>query len=129
MIEVATPGGGAFLYAEIEAGAKNGGISSIAKVVKENSPHYSVSGIDSDDIPTAMNYVGQQLAITLTKALHELPMALRRPETQVRGIEALLANLLSQKFTNAHEILDSLCDHVHMALNDLSKNPQAPKLH
>ena len=34
MIELATPGGGAFLYAEIEAGAKNGGISSIAKVVK-----------------------------------------------------------------------------------------------
>ena len=76
-----------------------------------------------------MNYVGQQLIIALTKALHELPISLRSPETQLRGIEALLANLLSQKFTNAHEILDSLCDHVHMALNDLSKNPQAPKLH
>ena len=34
--------------------------------------------------------------------------------------EALLANLLNQKFkNNAHSILDSFCDHVHMSLSDV----------
>lgn len=35
------------------------------------------------------------------------------------GIEALLVNLLNQKFENPHQILDSLCEHVHIALTDL----------
>jgi hypothetical protein len=130
LVEVAVPGGGAYLYAEIEAGAKNGGIRSIAKVVCENSQHYSVSGIDEGDMPTAMNYLGQQLIIALTKATHELPMVLRSPDTQLRGIETLLANLLNQKFDDPHDILDSLCDHVHMALNDLAPDKlNVHKLH
>ena len=129
LVEVAIPGGGAYLYAEIEAGAKMGGITAIAKGVRDNSPHYSVSGMDEDDMPTAMNYLGQQLIITLTKAMHELPLPLRNQETQLRGIEALLANLLNQKFDNPHDILDSLCEHVHMGLDQLSSNEQAKKLH
>ena len=129
LVEVAIPGGGAYLYAEIEAGAKIGGIGVIAKGVQDSSPHYSVSGLDEDDVPTAMNYLGQQLIIALTKAMHELPQSLRNPETQLRGIEALLANLLNQKFDNPHSVLDSLCDHVHMGLNDLTANSEAPSIH
>ncbi len=129
LVEVAIPGGGAYLYAEIEAGAKMGGISSIAKAMQDRSPHYSVSSMDENDLTTAMNYVGQQLIIALTKAMHELPKPLRSPETQLRGIEALLANLLNQKFDNPHVILDSLCDHVHMALNDLRGDAKVSILH
>ncbi len=129
LVEVAAPGGGAYLYAEIEAGAKMGGISSISKAMQDRSPHYSISGMNENDLPTAMNYIGQQLIITLTKAMHELPEPLRTPEIQLRGIEALLANLLNQKFDNPHGILDSLCDHVHMALNDLRGNSKVSTLH
>ena len=40
----------------------------------------------------------------------------------LRAVEVLLANLLKQKFSNnAHQILDSLCEHVHMALTDLGR--------
>lgn len=66
-----------------------------------------------------MNYLGQKLGESLYKGLHELPMPLRKPETLLRGIEALLANLLNQKFDNSHDILDSLCEHVHMTLDNL----------
>ena len=38
----------------------------------------------------------------------------------VRGVEALLANLLNDKFDNPHAVLDTFCEHVHMALNDLA---------
>ena len=129
LVEVALPGSSAYLYAEIEAGAKNGGIRSIAKLVKDKAPHYSVSGLDEDDMETAMNYLGQQLAIALTKAMHELPHRLRSPETQLHGIEALLTNLLSQKFDDPHNILDTLNDHVHKGLNDLASSTKASKLH
>ncbi len=54
LVEVSVPGAGAYLYAEIEAGAKIGGISKIAKSVQDNVPHYSVSGMDEDDMPTAI---------------------------------------------------------------------------
>ena len=120
LVELVIPGGSAYLYAEVEAGAKIGGIRAIAKAMQKGSPHYSVSGMDENDLPTAMNYVGQQLIIALTKAMYELPKPLQNPETQLRGIEALLANLLNQKFDNPHVILDSLCDHVHLALNELA---------
>ncbi len=33
-----------------------------------------------DDMTTAMNYLGQQLSMTLFKGLHELPMPLRNEE-------------------------------------------------
>lgn len=39
----------------------------------------------------------------------------------LRGVECLLSNLLHQKFSehDAHKILDDLCEHVHLALDDL----------
>ncbi len=61
--------------------------------------------------------------------MHELPFPLRNPETQLRGIETLLANLLSQKFDNPHDILDSLCEHVHMGLEQLNPRENSRKLH
>lgn len=124
LVELPIPGGGAFLYAEIEAGAKMGGIKSIAGAMQKGSPHYSISNIDPKDVSTAMNYIGQQLIISLKKAMHELPQPLRNPETQLRGIAALLANFLNQMFDNPQPILDSLCEHVHMALEDLKETPQ-----
>ena len=68
---------------------------------------------------TAMNYLGQELSTVLFKGMHELSTPLRKPEMWLRGVEALFANLLNQKFNNSHDILDRLCDHVHMALTDL----------
>ena len=121
LIEVSIPGGGAYLYSEIEAGAKMGGLKSIEEALQKGSPHYSISNIDSEDMPTAMNYIGQQLLIVLTKSLHELPKPLRREETQLRGIETLVANFLNQRFNNPHDILDALCEHVHMSLDDLKE--------
>lgn len=134
LVEITVPGGSTLLYAEVEAGVKNGGIRSIAKRIREKADrHYSVSTIDPDDIESAMNYVGQELAMTLTKAIHELPMPLRSFETQLHAIEALIANLLSQRCTNPHEVIDSLCDHVHTALDAagdvLGKNISCHKLH
>ncbi len=70
-----------------------------------------------------MNYLGQELGTALFKHIHELPAPLRKPEMLLRGVEALLANLLDKKFNkplDPHQILDSFCEHVHMTLNDLS---------
>lgn len=73
-----------------------------------------------DDYPSGMNYIGQALSTTLFKSIHELPKPMQNAEMLLRGVECLLGNLLHQKFTeDAHGILDSLCEHVHMALNDL----------
>ena len=48
----------------------------------------------------------------------------------LRGVEALLANLLHQKFNASHHILDSLCERVHRALNDLkSRTPVCENVH
>lgn len=122
MMEVVIPGGGAWVFADVEAGAKQGGLRSISNALIANGSFtYSVSDIEEDDLPTAMNYLGQQLLITLMKGMHELPLSLRKPETQLRGIEALLANLLNGKFHNPHDILNSFCEHVHRALDDLRK--------
>lgn len=70
-----------------------------------------------------MNYVGQELGTALFKSINALPMPLRKPEMFLRGIEGLLANLLYAKFSEQgpHQILDSLCDHVHKMLEDLAK--------
>jgi hypothetical protein len=119
LAEVTTLGAATYLYAEIEAGAKQGGLRFIKEFQKGGGVSYSLSGIADDDVPSAMNYVGQALSATLFKTIHELPKPLRTPEMLLRGIEVLLANLLNQKFTNGHDVLDSLCEHVHMALNDL----------
>jgi hypothetical protein len=68
-----------------------------------------------------MNYVGQELATTLFKVINELPLPLRSTEMFLRGTEAMLTNLLDQKFNNhdPHQVLNDFCEHVHMALNDL----------
>lgn len=123
LVETEHPGSAPFIYADVEAAAKAGGLRSIKKMQDvTGSMHYSVSNIDPDDPVMAMNYLGQELSTALFKSIHELPLPLRKPEMFLRGIEVLLANLLNQKFNNSHQILDSLCEHVHMALNDLQKN-------
>jgi hypothetical protein len=117
MAEVQSEGASHWLYAEIEAAARQRGIEGIQKA---GGTMYSLSGIAADDMPNAMNYIGQNLATTLFKSIHELPAPLRTQEMLLRGVEALLGNLLHQKFSNAHDILDSLCEHVHSALDDLT---------
>jgi hypothetical protein len=121
LTEVNMPGSTPLLYADIEAAAKLGGLRAISKWLADyGSANYSISNIAEDDMITAMNYLGQQLSTTLFKGLHELPMPLRNDEMLLRSIEVLLANLLNQKFKDsAHHILDSFCDHVHMALTDV----------
>ncbi len=122
LVEIENPGSAPFIYADVEAAAKAGGLRSIKEMQDvTGSMHYSVSNIASDDPVTAMNYLGQELSTALFKGIHELPLPLRKPEMMLRGVEALLANLLSQKFSNSHDILDSLCGHVHMALSDLER--------
>lgn len=121
LIEISLPGSAPLLYADVEASAKLGGLRAIEKWSTDHgSTNYSVSNIAEDDMTTGMNYLGQQLSISLFKGLHELPMPLRNEEMLFRSIEVLLANLLNQKFrNNAHNMLDSFCDHVHMALRDV----------
>jgi hypothetical protein len=122
LVEINHTGSAPIIYADVEAAAKEGGMRSIEKMKKETgSTTYSVSKISPDDMTAAMNYLGDKLSSTLFKGLYELPMPLRKTETMLRAIEALLANLLNQKFNNAHVILDDLCAHVHMALNDLEQ--------
>lgn len=125
--ELMTPNSGTHLYSEVEAAAKNGGFRNIHNAMGKGGNHYSVSDIAPDDATTAMNYLGQELGATLFKHIHDLPKPLRTPEMLLRGVEALVTNLLHQKFNtpeNPHAILDSLCEHVHMALNGLDKRPK-----
>ncbi len=76
-----------------------------------------------------MNYIGQALSTTLFKSIHELPQSLRKPEMLLRGVECSLGNLLHQKFCehDAHKVLDNLCEHVHMALDDLESRDISEK--
>jgi hypothetical protein len=120
LVEMNLPGSAPFIYADVEAAAKLGGLRAIKNMQSVNGlMNYSVSNIDENDETTAMNYLGQELGAALFKGMHELPMPLRKPEMLLRGVEALLTNLLNQKFDNSHQILDSLCAHIHMALDDL----------
>lgn len=121
LVSIEAPEGVPYIYAEIEAIAKAQGLRNIKEFQSKHGINYSVSNIAPDDAPMAMNYLGQQLATTLFKSIHELPLQLRKPEMLLRGVEALLANLINEKFGNSHGVLDSFCDHVHMALDDLDK--------
>lgn len=121
LVSINVPEGVPYIYAEIEAIAKAGGLRNIKEFQSKHGLNYSVSNIAPDDASTAMNYLGQQLSTALFKGIHELPLKLRKPEMLLRGVEALLANLISEKFGNSHDVLDSFCEHVHMALNDLEK--------
>jgi hypothetical protein len=130
MSEIAVPGSSAYFYAEIEAAAKNGGLRWIKKVQEQGGNSYSISNIANNDLAGAMNYLGQELSVTLFKHLNDLPKPLRTIEMLVRGVEVLMANLLHQKFNSPkdpHATLDSFCEHVHMALDDLAKRGK-PKL-
>jgi hypothetical protein len=123
LVEVNSPGSAPSIYADIEAAAKLGGLGAIKKMQSSNGGmYYSVSNIEPDDVSTAMNYLGQEMSAALFKGIHELPMSLRTSEMFLRGVEALLANLLKQKFNNSHELLDSFCEHVHLALSDLESS-------
>jgi hypothetical protein len=125
--ELAIPGSAAYLYSEVEAAAKNGGFSAVKGFLKKAGNSYSVSNIAPDDMTTAMNYLGQELGAALYKHFHELPKPLRTEEMLLRGIEALAGNLLYQKFNSPkdpHVILDQLCEHVHMVLDDLTERDQ-----
>lgn len=126
LAEVYQPGAGAYLYSEIEAGVKSGGLHAIEKIIaQEGSIGYSISNIDPSNMEMGMNYLGQQLATTLFKGIHELPKPLQSEEMLLRGIEALLTNLLHQKFSNPHQTLDHLCEHVHATLVHL-KSQEKP---
>lgn len=122
--ELSWQGSGSYLYSEIEAGAKASGLSIEKITTQKGFFSYSIANIESDDITTAMNYLGQALSITLFKNMQELPLLLRTPEMLLRGIEALMTNLLQQKFFNPHQALDQFCDHVHMALKELARSDQ-----
>jgi hypothetical protein len=129
LAEINSPGATPLIYADIEAAAKLGGLRAIRKMQLESgSVSYSVSNIAPDDMTTAMNYLGNELSTALFKGMHELPTPLRNMGLLLRGIEALLANLINQKFDNPHQILDSLCEHVHMALNDLESRVKHQKV-
>ena len=126
--ETITEGGATWIYSEIETAAKQGNLEFIQdKTTSKNQ--YSISDIAPDDFPSAMNYIGQALSTTLFKSIHELPQSLRKPEMLLRGVECLLGNLLHQKFSehDAHKVLDNLCEHVHMALDDLESRDISEK--
>ena len=123
------PGSAQVIYADITAATKMGGIMAVRQQqLEQGAIDYSVSNIKSDDMETAMNYVGQELATTLFKVINELPLPLRSEEMLLRGIETLLTNLLDQKFNDhdPHQVLSNFCEHVHMALDEL-KNRKRDK--
>lgn len=115
---VATP----YIYTEIEAAMKIGGLRAVRDFqIKNGSINYSISNIGENDMEMAMNYVGQELGVTLFKAVHEIPLPLRGKEILLRGIEALLGNVLYGKFKedDPHKLMDLISEHVHMGLKDL----------
>ena len=118
LAELTNPGASHMFYSEIEAAARNRGVEGIAQAGGQMT---ELADIAPDDMTKAMNYVGEKLSTTLFKATCELPSTLRTEEMMLRGIEALMSNLLHQKFSNAHEILDSFCEHVHCSIDDLEE--------
>lgn len=114
-----------YLWSEIEKMAKEGGLTAVAEKIESDRP-YSISNIEPQDSESGMNYLGQQLITSLYKHVHDLPMQQRKPEMFLHGVEAMLANLLDQKFSevNPHKVLDDFCEHVHMVLNNTQKANQ-----
>lgn len=118
LMDVQIPGGAGFLYAEIEKDAKSGGMMSIHNFGGKLSETISISEIEEDDLPAAMNYLGQKLSTALFKGILEIPTSMQSMEVMIRGIEALLVNLLHQKLDNPHEVLDQFTNNAHMSLTD-----------
>lgn len=111
-----------YLYSEIEAIARSGGLLAIQKRhSKGDHLMDSVSHVDPGDQFGAINYLGQHLSIALFKGIYELPPAHRNEEMLLKGVEALLTNLLHQKFDHPHEVLDFFYEHVGLALDELKK--------
>ncbi|GGG06232.1 MULTISPECIES: hypothetical protein [Cysteiniphilum] len=122
LLELNQEGASYALYKETEAAIQQGGLKNIRKKQASGGVKYSISDIGENDFENGMNYLGQELSTTLFSSIHELPETMRKPEMLLRGVECLLANLLNQKFRglgDVHNILDSLCDHVHMNLKAL----------
>jgi len=106
---------------EMTAG-ENSAFSTIQNIQsKEDALAYSISKINPKDQTEAMNYLGQRLADSMHKHILELPLPLQNDEIRLRGMEALLANILNSTFNEeqAHSVLDQFNEHVHMALDDL----------
>lgn len=111
-------GGAAFLYAEIEKCAHAKGDAAIRATGGGLSEKISFSDIDEHDPSSAMNYLGAELSATLFKKMYELPPSLLTQELPLRAIEALLVNLLHQKYANPHDILDQFTRNAHLSLTD-----------
>ncbi len=118
LMDIQMAGGAAFLYTEIEKDAKAGGRRSIHDFGGKLSDTLSLSEINDDDLPAAMNYLGQQLSTTLFKGMYELPSSFQTVEVPLRAIEALLVNFLHQKFKDPHDILDQFTANAHLSLTD-----------
>ena len=108
-----------YIWSELENIAKEGGHIAVAEKIKSERT-YSISGIDPQDIGSGMNYLGQQVSTALYKHIHDLPIQQRQPGMFLRALETVIANLLNQKFAECdqHKLVDSLCEHLHMALDD-----------
>lgn len=123
LMELEYPGvATSYIYSEIEAAMKIGGLQGIRDFqIKHGSTNYSISNIGENDMEMAMNYVGQELGVTLFKVVHEIPLPLRGKEILLRGIEALLVNVLYGKFKedDPHKLMDLISEHVHMGLKVL----------
>jgi hypothetical protein len=121
-----------YIWSEMEKMTKEGGLTAVAEKIKGNRS-YSISEIDPQDVGSGMNYLGQQVSVALHKHIHDLPVQQRKPEMFLRALETVFANLLNQKFADLdqHKIVDSFCEHIHMALDDKSswaQEPQKPNL-
>ena len=124
LMEVQITGGSGFLYAEVEKDAKAAGAASIHSFGGKLSETMSLSEIEDHDLPSAMNYLGQQLSTTLFKGILELPASLQGLEVMLRAIEAMFVNLLHQKFKDPHDILDQFTSNAHLSLTDLQSRFQ-----
>lgn len=126
LIDIHYPGAALHIYAELGEAIKLGGFRAIKKIKpKDGSVNYSVPTVDLNDLTTAANQLGQELLMVLSKGINNLPMPLcNSKEISLRVVEALITNLLHNKFYSdgTHQILDSLCEHVHMSLQDLEPN-------
>ena len=107
-----------YIWSELEHMAKEGGLTAVAEKIKSGRT-YSISEIAPQDFGSGMNYLGQHVATALHKHIHDLPIQQRKPEMFLRALETVMANLINQKFADCdrHAIIDSFCEHLHMALD------------
>ena len=128
--ESVTPGTGGHIYALLEKGVKEKGLEFIRnKQIELGGRAYSVSDLAPDDFEGAMNYLGNELSVSLFKHIHDLPLPLRTPEMPLRAMQALMANVLYDKFQMmCHEILDQLCQNTHLCLSELERQAQSKRM-